>query len=425
MTTIVTRVGPAGLPLDRGLALLREHTPHICWFARSMFLCAGCDVLPGLRFQPENADDLPTAGAPPVVLGFRAGPAMHQWAQRNNATLAMPAAELTRHAGDKTQLPALAATASVAVPRAVIARQVDERAADALWRELGAPAAVAQLAENDLTGTGTRLITGVAELVACLREWAGRDVKLAEYVDGTPLTVSGVVLSHTVAVSGISYQLVGHPRLTPVWGAHCGNQLLPESALPQSVAAASYEACRRIGEVLRESGFRGMFGLDMLATGSGVVVLEINPRVQSVTSLRNAADLAAGMLPAPALQALAFTTTQPFALAPIHLPSPAYGQLVMYAHTNGRVTTLPATGTYELDQGCTRIGPAAPLGSLPAHHALVWPMATAGTDVQGTDPLYVLQIPIPVADPSGALTPEAVRWLAALEYFTRIERSDR
>ncbi|MGW5456698.1 ATP-grasp domain-containing protein [Nocardia sp. NPDC003979] len=411
--------------MNSGIGLLHEHASEIWWFARSMFLCAGCDVLPGLRFQAVDTDDLPATPTPKVVLGFRADTAMHEWAQRNGATIAMPPIELTDRAGDKTLLPGLADRAGVTVPRAVVARRADERAAEALWRELRATRAVAQLAENDLTGMGTRLINSVAELVACLVEWTGRDVKLAEYVAGTPLTVSGVVLPHTVAVSGISYQLVGHSRLTPLWGAHCGNQLVADSALAPGIAAASYDASQRIGEVLRESGFRGMFGLDVLATASGVVVLELNPRVQSVTSLRNAADLAAGMLPAPALQALAFTTRQPFDLAPFDVPTPAYGQLVMYAHTDGRVAALPKAGTYVLNQQCRRIGQAAPLGSLPGHQALVWPMATVGADVKGTDPLYIVQSPAPVADPTGELTTEAVNWLDALDRFIRIEGSDR
>jgi ATP-grasp domain len=415
----------AGVELEAGLRALRETGVDLWWFARSMFLCADCDVAaPWLRFQPSG--DLaqppgPTVG-PSAVFGFRVDTAMRTWAAGRGSRIAMPAPELSLRVGAKTRLPTLARAAGVAVPRSVMRTAVRGGDADGMWRELAAPRAVAQLAENDLTGAGTRRIGSVHELAVCLREWEGRDVKLAEYLDGLPITVSGVVTGGGVVVSGMSYQIVGRPELTPLWGAHCGNQLLDDARLPSGAGAAARETCWRIGGELARAGFRGMFGIDALVADE-VVVLEINPRIQSVTSLLSMAELAAGILPSPLLHALAFLADPPPATAASG-DIPPFGQLVASARTAGKVSALPTAGVHRLP--AARVGRTAArrpaLGSLPPGQALVWPMADVGAYVEPADRLYVMQTPGPVVDVArGTFTEPARRWLQQLSRQVRIE----
>jgi hypothetical protein len=422
---------PVGVSHELGYRLLSGYTTEVWWLARSRFLCAGCEAaVPGLRFHRigDVGSDLPPATGSRVVIGFQASDDLFAWASEHGATVVMPAPALTRRLSDKTQLAALAAESGVPVPRSVVGRRIGPQDADELWRRLGASRAVVQLSENDLTGAGTRYVDGPRPLAECLGSWTGRDVKLAEYVTGIPLTVSGIVLPGVVTASGISYQLVGYERLTSQWGGHCGNQLLDDALLPPRVGQCCRDACRRIGQVLGTRGVLGRFGLDLLATETGVVVLELNPRVQSVTSLLNAAEVAAGLLPSPGLHVLAFVSDEPPALVEDRFTVPTYGQLVRSSRAAGRTEALPASGVYELAGSgrCRWVGQVDhPLGTLHDDQALVWAMTSLGTTVRQNDRVYLVQTPVPIVSwTDGALTKQATTWLTALDDMTEIKGAD-
>lgn len=419
-----------GIPLESGTKLLSGIVPEIWWRAQSRFLTAGCEeMVPGWRFSPvggTGGQPAPTPGG--VALGFVPAGVLTEWAAAHGLRLAMPSVDVSRLVGDKLRLPALAAAAGLGTPRSLRVPARSTVDAAQLFERLGTSQIVVQRAENDLTGAGTRLTSDASELADCLAGWACHDLKLSELVSGLPLTVSGVVTVGGTAVSGISYQLVGYQRLTARWSAHCGNQLVADRELPSGVADRCRETARRLGSVLRRTGFLGMFGADLMATAHDVLVLEINPRVQSVTSLLNAAELDAELLPAPALHVLGFLADEVPPMVDIALPVTTYGQLVVAARTSGRVRALPPEGRWSLAGGTT--GEAATwvtghgvVADIRADEAIVWPLARPGAIVQATDRLYVIQLPVPVVDldAGGVLTEVAERWLARLDDRTEIE----
>jgi hypothetical protein len=61
----------------------------------------------------------------------------------------------------------------VLVPRSITRQDVRVSDAEEMSRELGAERAVAQLAENDLTGTSTRLVEDPAQSAGTLADWKG------------------------------------------------------------------------------------------------------------------------------------------------------------------------------------------------------------------------------------------------------------
>lgn len=423
--------GPlCGASLADGIGNLRAAGVEPWWYARSMFLCNACaEAEPLLGFAPSGGPPVSPGGSRrAVVFGFLRDEGMQAWAYRNSAIVAMPASGLTSRLGDKTHLPELARDAGVATPRSVVRTSARADEAERMWRELGAREAVIQIGHNDLTGAGTRLVASPAALAAELACWEGHPVKLAAFVRGLPITVSGVVLSDDLAVaSGISMQLVGYPELTPVWAAHCGNQLLDDAQLMAGVGAAARETCRRLGVTLGRSGFRGMYGIDAVVTDAGVVVLEINPRVQSVTSLISSAELASGLLPSPLLHVSAFAGAPwPRSCFRSEGPVPPFGQLVVGALEPGWIRTAPRTGLYQLagpDAVC--VGGTAPLGTLRPDQALVWAFAARGSRVREADRLFVMQTPEPVAScPDGALTAATRAWLAALHRQTVLDPAE-
>jgi hypothetical protein len=76
-----------------------------------------------------------------------------------------------------------------------------------------------------------------------------------------------------------------------------------------------------------------------------VVVLEINPRIQSVTSLISMAELAAGILPSPLLHALAFLTDPPPLPTATSADMPPFGQLVRPRSRRSRTSGAARTST--------------------------------------------------------------------------------
>lgn len=382
-----------GIDLDSGLATLEALTEEIWWRGRSKLLCHACEgVLPGMRF---SATDEPAPARPGsrrrVALSIAPDGETAAWAAAHGLELVLPPAEVVRNASDKIGLRQLARAARVRVPASIVIRGLDEAAAARAW---GGVRLVVQRPENDLTGGGTRFVDSIAALAALGAEWSGADVKVTARCEGLPLTVSGCVMPRGTLVSGISHQLVGFVRVTPQPAAHCGNQLLDDEELPAAVVSECRAACARMGDELREAGFLGMFGLDVLAEGSTVRVIEVNPRIQGVSSLINAAERAAGLLPSPGAHVLAFLGADAGDPRPAILPARGLSQVFVYARhrrTIGR--TLPS-GIYELVGGELRHIDAEPcLDDVAGRDdiALAWPFVEAGEVVGPEARAIVLQ----------------------------------
>lgn len=418
-----------GIPLEDARELILRRVDEIWFRARSMYLCAGLErLLSGWRFSSTLGSELEPArgGANRVAFGAQMDEQLQMWAAQNGLHLAMPSIELSRRLGDKLLLPEIAATAGVATPQSIRVQAAGSGSivdTAMLLEQLNANHAVVQLPYNDLAGAGTRYIDDAAELKACLTEWANHDVKVAQYVSGLRLTASGIVIGANVAVSGFAYQLVGHDRLTPLWGAHCGNQLVNDENLPRDTVRRCYETVRRLGITLANDGFSGMFGVDLVVTNEEAFVIEINPRIQAVNSLLNAVELAGGMMPAPGVHLLSFLADSDLEVAEFAPPALPYGQLMICAPTAGVVRTVPVGGRWVLNQDAARrSGAHCALDELAGDEALVWPTIATGMQVAAAARLYVLQLPGPAILPCGqALTDLAQRWLDALEMYTGIE----
>jgi ATP-grasp domain len=358
-----------------------------------------------------------------VAIAFEADDATVAWAKEAGLLLLLPPRAVVDAVADKIKLLDLAAAAGVATPRATVAADARPEDAAHLWRRAGGGPLVAQLRRNNLTGAGTRPVGSQDELRECLAAWRGEEVKLAEFVDGLPLTVSGCVGPDRTLVSGISHQLVGYPRLTAVWGAHCGNQLLDDDDLPPGAARACRQMAAAIGEQLRGGGFRGMFGLDLLADAGRVLAVEINPRIQSVTSLLNVAEVEAGLLPAPGAHVLSYLLDRLPEPRCAPGPVPPLSQLVLYARRGGALLTGPPAGRLRLSDGA--LLPAAgcqdQLSDLASDEALLWPFAGPGDVVRPGDRLVVVQFTGRAAPVSTErrLHERAMRWLDAVEARVR------
>ncbi|MBB1257047.1 ATP-grasp domain-containing protein, partial [Streptomyces alkaliterrae] len=347
-----------GVDLDEGTARLERLTDEIVFLDRSAFLPASYRPATGLvRHVPVS----PLLTAPPpqrpthhpgrrtVAVAFAPEHGEHarDWTRQHGCPLLAPTGGITARASDKIDSLELLAEAGVAVPDCVVIPAKRRRSAASYWPD-GWGAAVLQRRENNLAGRGTVLVDTPQALPAALNAWAGHTLRLSRLVHGLPLTVSACAGADRTVVSAVSHQLVGLPELTPGWGTHCGNQLVDDADLPAPLLSRVRDTARAVGDVLRRHGFRGVFGLDLVADDGTPVVVEINPRFQTVASLAQAAETAAGLLPLLGLHVLACLLPELPPVRAVKGPVPHLGQLVVHARRPGQVADLPRPGHYRL-----------------------------------------------------------------------------
>jgi len=131
------------------------------------------------------------------------------------------------------------------------------------------------------TGEGTLLIQSKDQLKALQTKFPKREVRITQFIDGPILTNNNIAHNHGVLVGNISYQITGLKPYTNNPFATVGNdwgmvkKLITEKQIEEYRLIAA-----RVGEVLKNKGWRGLFGIDVIleqATGK-LFLLEINAR---------------------------------------------------------------------------------------------------------------------------------------------------
>lgn len=412
-----------GIELTAGRELLRD-AGTFWWRGRSMVMLSGCRGIADLRFQATSSATTPV-NARGGVFGFEHDDALYDWAERAGARVLLPRLDVVNAAGDKRHLGRIAADAGAVTPDACVVPQAHPSLATPLWDAFAGRALVVQLPQNDLTGRGTRPVDSCDELTNTLTAWAGHSVKVAELVQGTNITLSGCVGTEITYISGISHQLVGVAGVTDAWGAHCGNQLCPPRTLSAETERTCARLCEGIGDALRRKNFLGMFGVDAIVTPAGTVVLiEINPRVQSVTSLLNFVEREHGVLPTPGAHLLTYVAPGRPPVLEVEVVQRPLSQLVITARRAGRVEAALGGGRYRLSDADELVSlppdeDAAPSGD----DAVIWAFANGGECVSPGDRLCVAMFAFPVAPVSEgrpALHEKARRWESRLTASYRI-----
>ncbi|KJK46826.1 hypothetical protein UK23_22350 [Lentzea aerocolonigenes] len=415
----------SGVPSGEGTNLLRRHAPDLTWQDRSPFLGASAaPVIPWLRIarrdhRRETDVELPASCPAPrgVAVSFAPedGLGARAWAAAAGLRLLAADSAAVATAADKITSLALFERAGVATPRTWVV--TDDFPADATG------SLVVQRRANNLTGKGTRFVTTPEQLTGVLREWSGETLRVSAHVPGVPVTVSGCVMRQSTVVSALSHQLVGIPSLTPYWGAHCGNQLIADDDLPSGAAARCREVCAAVGNQLGRLGFLGAFGLDLLVTPAGAALaIEINPRFQTVVSLVQAQERAAGLLPCLGTHVLA-SLLQSVPVEEVRTPCLRLSQIVITADRAGVLRTGVASGVHLLAQGRLLPQGEGDLAALRPGEALLWAHAHPGDRIRPGEELAVLQLPGPVAPVRAhpELSAEALRWIRAVRQELVIE----
>jgi biotin carboxylase len=123
-------------------------------------------------------------------------------------------------------------------------------------------------------------------------------LKVMKRISCREAAIEGVITRHGTLVGPLMTELTGYPELTPYGGGWCGNDVFA-TALTERHRLQARDYTKRMGERLRQEGYRGYFELDFLAdTEGGELYLgELNPRVTGASSMTNVTAVAYGDMP--------------------------------------------------------------------------------------------------------------------------------
>ncbi len=132
-------------------------------------------------------------------------------------------------------------------------------------------------------GKGTRFIRTESDFEQA-RKLAGEEkVIITKLIQGPSPSITGCVTRHGVVYTGLQYQLIDITEcINPKKGCglFCGHDWT-SAVFDEKMEDRAQEYVRKIGDYLKSSGYRGIFGLDMVLdkeTGK-LFVVECNPRL--------------------------------------------------------------------------------------------------------------------------------------------------
>lgn len=140
------------------------------------------------------------------------------------------------------------------------------------------------------TGGGTLLISNETELRTIQEKFPFRMTRRSAYIKGPSFTVNAVVAADKILVGNISYQITGLRPFTDNPFSTVGNDwsathtMLTESEIEYIETMAS-----DIGKKLNISGWRGLYGIDVIkdVEHNTIYLIEINARQPASTSFES------------------------------------------------------------------------------------------------------------------------------------------
>ena len=140
------------------------------------------------------------------------------------------------------------------------------------------------------TGGGTVLISREGDLKYIKDKFPERMTRRTEYVRGPSFTVNVVVAQHKILVGNISYQITGTLPFTDNIFATVGNDWgLTHSLLNEEEIEYIQTMAQNIGKKMNISGWRGLFGIDVIRDDDKNVInlIEINARQPASTTFES------------------------------------------------------------------------------------------------------------------------------------------
>jgi biotin carboxylase len=136
------------------------------------------------------------------------------------------------------------------------------------------------------SGKTTFFVAKESDWDANAEHMVGEQLKVMKRITNKAAAVEAVNTRHGTVVGPFMTDLTGYPELTPYKGGWCGNDLFPE-ALSEEHRAKAIQHVSRLGNRLREEGYKGFFEVDVLVDldTDEVYLGELNPRISGASSM--------------------------------------------------------------------------------------------------------------------------------------------
>jgi hypothetical protein len=230
---------------------------------------------------------------PVALLAFKPTDRVERAVETAGGVLLSGDPTVARRFENKLVFPGIARQAGLDTPRWRVTRGVPAIAD--LSAEFGLPCVLQGARGN--AGQRTYFVHAEEDLAEVRRrEGVDAQLRVAEYVDGVPLTASGVCDEHGMR-SWVEpcRQVTGVSWLTPMPLGSCGNAWGDLVAV--DATARAHQAVAAIGAELGKAGYRGLYGVDFVAAEERLVVIETNPRMVASIPLATQMEVEAGRVP--------------------------------------------------------------------------------------------------------------------------------
>lgn len=213
-----------------------------------------------------------------AIICFKNSAGLEEVCQAKDWVLLAPPALLSRRLENKLNFKELIQSVSLPHPPMIIA-DIDEKLNFCELIDFFKGPFVFQLAKG-YSGLRTFLIDNEDTFNSLKKSLYGKRARLTRFIEGIAITLDACIVGDEVLVLEPILQLTGLKELCRNRLSACGNLLCPPN-IPQEVFLASMQMTMKLGEKLKELGYKGIFGVDILyePKDGRIFFIEINPRL--------------------------------------------------------------------------------------------------------------------------------------------------
>jgi predicted ATP-grasp superfamily ATP-dependent carboligase len=216
------------------------------------------------------------------IVVFKSSKLIEETCSKNGWKLLNPSAELAEKIESKvSQIDWLGDLAEKYLPQTDI-----KKASDIVWKEK--PIVIQW--EHGHTGLGTLSVISKVQLDDIQRKFPNRLARVSPFISGPSFTVNIVVGVDKIILGNMSYQITGLKPFTDGPFSTIGNDWsLPHSLLHEHEVAYIEKMIEEIAEKMRSSGWRGLFGMDLMKDDlrDTIHLIEINARQPASTTFES------------------------------------------------------------------------------------------------------------------------------------------
>lgn len=241
---------------------------------------------------------------PRVIVPYRSSEPLERFGKQYGMLVAGPSGQIVDKMDDNLFLNRAFLDAGIPQPRSIV-YPIGTQPFSRVAAQLGLPFYLKR--QYSSSGAGCFRIVTEADYAALQQTLdPSEEVLISALVPGPSLNLHGVITDEAVSVRTPSVQIVGVPEACDVPTWYCGNDYAAMRQVPVEIGERAIEVTGQVGEWMRQAGYRGFFGLDVVGDAECMCVLDFNPRMQGSTYLLHDLEIANGIEPASRLHLSAF-----------------------------------------------------------------------------------------------------------------------